>query len=146
MFNAETKQPIKFSVKNGKVTVSRTDCMFAKGETNILPMEDWIDYALFNKCVRGDVSDNIISAYPRVREQSTKKNVGVMDAFLDRKSKGFNWQSFMNSTWENPLGEKNLLKSVMNLIRKSLTYKKFQMNTKKSLIKLLMKNYQETKQ
>ena len=110
MFNAETKQPIKFSVKNGKVNVSRTDCMFAKGETNILPMEDWIDYALFNKCIRGDVSDNIISAYPRVREQSTKQNVGVMDAFLDRKSKGFNWQSFMNSTWENPLGEKKLVK------------------------------------
>ena len=123
MCMAETKEPIKFSIKNGKVTVSRNDWKFQKGETNVVPMEDWIDYALFNKCIRGDVSDNIASAYPRIREQSTKKNVGVMDAFLDRKTKGFNWQSFMNSTWENPLGEKKIVKECYEFNKKIIDLK-----------------------
>lgn len=118
MFSAVNKQPIKFSVKNGKVTVSKTDCVFKKGETNLIPMEDWIDYALFNKCIRGDTSDNIASAYPRVREQSTKKNIGIIDAFADRKTKGFNWQSFMNSTWDNLLGEKQLVKECYEFNKK----------------------------
>lgn len=110
MLSALNNKPIKFSIKNGKVTVSKTDNTFGKGEYDLVPMKDWIDYALFNKCIRGDTSDNIFSAYPRVREQSTKKSIGIMDAFLDRKDKGYNWQSFMNSTWDNPLGERQLVK------------------------------------
>ena len=118
MISALNNTPIKFSIKNGKVTVSRTDCTFSKYETELVPMKDWIDYALFNKCIRGDSSDNIFSAYPRVREQSTKKSIGIMDAFLDRKDKGYNWQSFMNSTWDNPLGEKQLVRECYERNRK----------------------------
>ena len=31
------------------------------------------EYILFKKCIRGDSSDNVKSAYPRIREKSTKK-------------------------------------------------------------------------
>lgn len=50
------------------------------------------------------------SAYPGIREKSTKKTVGILDAFADRKERGYNWQTFMNSTWEDPLGNKHIVK------------------------------------
>lgn len=59
---------------------------------------DW-EYELFKKCIRGDSSDNIFSAYPRVREKGTKNMVGIREAYEDRINKGFKWNSFMNSTW-----------------------------------------------
>ena len=62
------------------------------------------------KCIRGDKSDNIFSAYPGVREKSTKNKVGIRDAFLDRNLKGFNWTTFMNSSWEDPFGNKHVVK------------------------------------
>lgn len=109
MLDARKKTPLKFGIKSGKVSVSKTDYIVKKGEP-LVPMKDWIEYALFNKIVRGDSSDNIASAYPRIREKSTSKSVGVLDAFQDRFNKGFNWQSFMNSTWENPLGERKIVR------------------------------------
>ena len=118
MLSAINHKPIKFILKDGKVTVSKTDCLFDKNETKFVPMDDWIEYALFTKCIRGDKSDNIFSAYPRVRETSTKKQVGMIDAFMDRKTNGYNWQTFMNSTWENPLGEKKLVKECYEFNKK----------------------------
>lgn len=118
MISAVNHTPIKFTLKDGKVSVSRTDCFFKKGEANLVPMSDWIEYALFTKCIRGDTSDNIFSAYPRIRETSTKKTVGMLDAFNDRKLKGYNWQSFMNSTWDNPLGEKKVVKECYEFNKK----------------------------
>ena len=100
---------IKFSLKDGKITVSKTDSLVGKNDLPT-PMKDWIEYALFMKCIRGDKSDNIFSAYPKIREKSTSKNVGIEDAFKDRIEKGYNWQSFMNSTWKTPLGETKIVK------------------------------------
>lgn len=117
IFSADKRQPLKFSLKDGKITISKTDFMLNKGES-LTPMKDWVEYALFLKCVRGDTSDNIRSAFPRVRETSTKKQVGILDAFNDRINKGYNWQSFMNSTWETPLGEKKLVKECYELNKK----------------------------
>jgi 5'-3' exonuclease len=117
IFTADKHQPLKFAVKDGKVSISRTDFTLEKGEP-LTPMKDWVEYALFMKCIRGDVSDNIISAFPRVRETSTKKQIGIRDAFEDRKDKGYNWQNFMNSTWTNPLGEKKIVKECYEFNRK----------------------------
>lgn len=110
MISSINNVPIKFSIKDGKISVSRTDCLFKKGETNLVPMENWVQYALFSKCIRGDKSDNIFSAYPGIREKSTKNTVGMLDAFVDMATKGYNWQTFMNSTWETPFGEKKIVK------------------------------------
>lgn len=56
-------------------------------------------YLLFEKCMRGDTSDNVFSAYPGVRTKSTKKSVGLMEAYADRVSKGFNWNNLMLQRW-----------------------------------------------
>lgn len=113
----EKNKLIKFTLKDGKITVCKTDPFVNKNDSPT-PMKDWIDYALFMKCIRGDKSDNIFSAYPKVREKSTTKSIGIEDAFNDRVSKGYNWQSFMNSTWKTPLGETKLVKECYELNKK----------------------------
>lgn len=113
----DKKTPLKFGIKDGKIMISKTDNVVQTAD-DLIPMKDWVEYALFSKCIRGDKSDNIISAFPRVREASTKKQIGMLDAFNDRKEKGYNWQSFMNSTWTNPLGEKKLVKECYEFNKK----------------------------
>ena len=56
-------------------------------------------WMLFEKCMRGDTSDNIFSAYPGVREKGTKNKVGLREAFADRDSKGFSWNNLMLQRW-----------------------------------------------
>jgi 5'-3' exonuclease len=60
------------------------------------PDPEWL---LFEKCMRGDTSDNIFSAYPGVREKGTKNKVGLRDAFADRNSKGYSWNNMMLQKW-----------------------------------------------
>lgn len=60
------------------------------------PDPEWL---LFEKCMRGDTSDNIFSAYPGVREKGTKNKVGLREAFADRDSKGYNWNNMMLQKW-----------------------------------------------
>ena len=60
---------------------------------------DWFNYALFLKCIRGDDTDNIFSAYPGVREKGTKTTVGIREAYMDREGKGFSWNNFMLQKW-----------------------------------------------
>lgn len=57
------------------------------------------EWVLFEKCIRGDSSDNIMSAFPGARKKSTKKKIGLEEAFNDRHKKGFAWNSVMNTTW-----------------------------------------------
>lgn len=56
-------------------------------------------WLLFEKCMRGDSSDNVFSAFPGVREKGTKNKVGLRDAFADRETKGFNWNNMMLQRW-----------------------------------------------
>ena len=60
------------------------------------PNPQWL---LFEKCMRGDSSDNVFSAYPGVRTKGTKKKVGLQEAFADRESKGYNWNNLMLQRW-----------------------------------------------
>ena len=57
------------------------------------------EYLLFKKLVRGDSGDNVFAAYPGVREKGTKNNVGIKEAFEDRNSQGYKWNTFMLSRW-----------------------------------------------
>jgi 5'-3' exonuclease len=66
------------------------------GEPKSVPDPEWL---LFEKCVRGDTSDNIFSAYPGCRVKGTKNKVGLTEAFEDRHTKGFNWNNFMLQRW-----------------------------------------------
>jgi 5'-3' exonuclease len=65
-------------------------------QTKGAPDPEWL---LFEKCMRGDTSDNIFSAYPGVREKGTKTKVGLREAFADRKSKGYSWNNLMLQKW-----------------------------------------------
>jgi 5'-3' exonuclease len=65
------------------------------------PDPEWL---LFEKCMRGDTSDNIFSAYPGVREKGTKNKVGLRDAFADRNSKGYSWNNMMLQKWSDHEG------------------------------------------
>lgn len=57
------------------------------------------EWMLFEKCMRGDTSDNVFSAYPGVRKKGTKNKVGLLEAFDDRQTKGFNWNNLMLQRW-----------------------------------------------
>jgi len=69
-----------------------------KPDPDFVVPTDWYEYALFLKCVRGDKTDNIFSAYPGVREKGTKTTVGIREAYED-KGKGYAWNNFMLQKW-----------------------------------------------
>ena len=56
-------------------------------------------YLLFEKCIRGDSSDNIFSAFPGARKKGTKNKIGMLEAYADRTNKGFTWNNFMLQRW-----------------------------------------------
>lgn len=60
------------------------------------PNPSWL---LFEKCIRGDSSDNVFSAYPGVRTKGTSKKVGLLEAFEDKDTKGFAWNNLMLQRW-----------------------------------------------
>ena len=64
-------------------------------------------YMLFEKCMRGDTSDNVFSAYPGVRKKGTKNKVGLQEAFADKDSKGYNWNNMMLQRWTDHNGEEH---------------------------------------
>jgi len=57
------------------------------------------EYILFEKCIRGDSTDGIFSAYPRAPKKGSKNRTGILDAFADRNKKGFDYNNFMLQTW-----------------------------------------------
>jgi 5'-3' exonuclease len=73
-------------------------------EAKVAPDPKWL---LFEKCMRGDTSDNVFSAYPGVREKGTKNKVGLREAFADRDSKGYSWNNMMLQRWSDHNGEEH---------------------------------------
>ena len=61
-------------------------------------------FILFEKCMRGDPTDNVFSAYPGVRTKGSKNKVGLIDAYADMNKKGFNWNNMMLQTWTDHNG------------------------------------------
>ena len=51
------------------------------------------EWLLFEKCMRGDPTDNVFSAYPKIRKNK------LQEAFEDRKNKGFVWNNMMLQRW-----------------------------------------------
>jgi 5'-3' exonuclease len=93
-FNGITKQLITiegiFDEKGKRVIDKKTK------EAKVIPDPSWI---LFEKCMRGDPTDNVFSAFPGVREKGTKNKVGLREAFADRENKGLNWNMMMLQRW-----------------------------------------------
>lgn len=74
------------------------------GEPKDIPNPEWI---LFEKCMRGDTSDNVFSAYPGVRTKGSKNKVGLTEAFEDRNSKGWAWNNLMLQRWVDHEGKEH---------------------------------------
>ena len=64
-------------------------------------------FMLFEKCMRGDTSDNVFSAYPGVRKKGTRNKVGLIEAFADKDTKGYNWNNMMLQRWVDHNGEEH---------------------------------------
>lgn len=56
-------------------------------------------FILFEKCMRGDGTDNVFSAYPGVRSKGSKNKVGLIEAFADSEKQGYNWNNMMLQRW-----------------------------------------------
>ena len=65
------------------------------------------DFMLFEKCMRGDTSDNVFSAYPGVRKKGTKNKVGLTEAYADKTTKGYNWNNMMLQRWTDHNGKEH---------------------------------------
>jgi 5'-3' exonuclease len=70
-------------------------------EPKTIPDPEWL---LFEKCMRGDSSDNVFSAYPGVRVKGTKNKVGLTEAFADRSKQGYAWNNIMLQRWTDHNG------------------------------------------
>ena len=64
-------------------------------------------WMLFEKCMRGDPTDNVFSAYPGVRKKGTKNKIGLLEAFEDKNAKGFNWNNMMLQRWVDHNGDEH---------------------------------------
>ena len=65
------------------------------------------EWQLFEKCMRGDTSDNVFSAYPGVRKKGTRNKVGLLEAFTDKNTKGYNWNNLMLQRWVDHNGKEH---------------------------------------
>jgi 5'-3' exonuclease len=87
-----------FDAKGKRVVDKKTK------EEKPAPDPEWL---LFEKCMRGDTSDNIFSAYPGVREKGSKNKVGLREAFADKVSKGYSWNNLMLQRWSDHEGQEH---------------------------------------
>ena len=95
-----------------EVTTTTEGFFDKKGELVIdkktkLPKAVDPEWMLFEKCMRGDTSNNVFSAYPGVRKKGSKNKVGLIEAFADRQTKGFNWNNLMLQRWVDHNGEEH---------------------------------------
>jgi 5'-3' exonuclease len=74
------------------------------GKDKPAPNPEWL---LFEKCVRGDTSDNVFSAYPGVRKTGTRNKVGLEEAFNDMTTKGYSWNNLMLQRWVDHEGKEH---------------------------------------
>ena len=94
MYNGITNQHITINGiydDNGKIVMDKkTDAPKVIAEPS---------YLLFEKCVRGDSSDNVFSAYPGARKKGSRNKTGIQEAYNDRENQGFAWNNFMLQKW-----------------------------------------------
>ena len=82
--------------KKGKLVIDKKT-----KEPKRIPDPAWI---LFEKCMRGDPTDNVFSAYPGVRTKGSKNKIGLEEAYADRNAQGFAWNNLMLQRWSDHNG------------------------------------------
>jgi len=94
-YNGTTDQIVSLegfkSAKNGEAVIDKKT-----GEPK-KPIDP--SFTLFEKCVRGDPTDNVFSAYPGARLKGSRNKTGITEAYNDRLTGGFNYNNFMLQRW-----------------------------------------------
>jgi len=85
--------------KKGKLVIDKKT-----KESKVIPDPKWI---LFEKCMRGDPTDNVFSAFPGVRTKGSSKKVGLQEAFADMDKKGYSWNNMMLQRWVDHNGDEH---------------------------------------
>ena len=101
------------------------------------PDPEWL---LFEKCMRGDSTDNIFSAFPKVRTNKLK------EAFEDKKSQGFVWNNIMLSRWLDHNGKERIVKDEYAINEQLIDLTKQPNNIKEIIVNTILeaKNQQKT--
>ena len=94
-YNGTTEQIVSldgfFDAKTGKQVIDKKT-----GKPKVVEDPAFI---LFEKCVRGDPTDNVFSAFPGARLKGSKNKTGITEAFEDRDRGGYNYNNFMLQRW-----------------------------------------------
>jgi 5'-3' exonuclease len=105
-YNGTTDQIVSLEgFKNAKTGEWVVDKKTNEVKTPVIP--EWV---LFEKCVRGDSSDNVFSAYPGARLKGTKNKTGITEAYEDRHTGGYNYNNFMLQRWVDHEEEEHRVK------------------------------------
>lgn len=107
LYNGITNQLITregYFDDNGKPVIDKKS-----GLPKETPEPQWV---LFEKCIRGDKSDNIFPAYPGAYMKGTKNRTGMVEAFQDKDTGGFNWNNFMLQRWTDVEENEHIVKDV----------------------------------
>jgi len=100
---ARVRHSVKARDENGKLIKDKNGKQKMVKEDKPAPEPEW---ELFEKCMRGDTSDNIFSAYPGVRRKGTKNNpIGLEEAFADKEGRGYKWNNLMLQRWADHKGD-----------------------------------------
>lgn len=105
-------------------------------DPNFVCEKDWYNYALFLKCIRGDKTDNIFSAYPGVREKGTKTTVGIREAFNDT-NRGYAWNNFMLQKWMDHNEKEQRVKEHYEFNRKLIDLSQIPDNVKTDCLQII---------
>ncbi len=106
-YNGTTDQVV--TLEGWKDLKSGEEVIDKKTNAPKTPIEpEWV---LFEKCVRGDSSDNVFSAYPGARLKGTKNKTGMREAFDDRNTGGYNYNNFMLQRWVDHEGDEHRVRT-----------------------------------
>ena len=106
-YNGTTDQVV--TLEGWKDLKSGEEVIDKKTNAPKTPIEpEWV---LFEKCIRGDSSDNVFAAYPGARVKGTKNKTGMREAFDDRNTGGYNYNNFMLQRWVDHEGDEHRVRT-----------------------------------
>ena len=106
-YNGTTDQVV--TLEGWKDLKSGSEVIDKKTNAPKTPIEpEWV---LFEKCIRGDSSDNVFAAYPGARLKGTKNKTGMREAFDDRNTGGYNYNNFMLQRWVDHEGDEHRVRT-----------------------------------
>lgn len=92
------------------------------------------EWLLFEKCMRGDPTDNVFSAYPKIRKNK------LQEAFEDRNNKGFIWNNMMLQRWIDHEGIEHRVLDDYDRNRKLIDLKAQPDDIKEIIVDTILKN------